>query len=120
MRWKGRRGSENVEYRGAAGGAPMMRVGGGIGMLVLLLIGAYFGVDLRPLMQNPQLQQGGPAPQLNPEQDFTPEQREMADFARVVLADTEDVWNELFREQGQRYEEPRLVLFVARVQSACG
>ncbi|MFO1096005.1 MAG: neutral zinc metallopeptidase [Planctomycetaceae bacterium] len=124
MRWKGRRESENVEYRGSAGGPPMMRVGGGLGMLILLLVAAYFGVDIRPLMQNPQLQPGGPGggqvEQADPGQDFTPEQQEMAEFARVVLADTEDVWNAVFQEQGKRYVEPKLVVFSQRVDSACG
>jgi len=124
MRWRGRRGSENVEYRGA-GGPPMMRVGGGIGMLLLILIGLYFGVDVRPLLQNPQLQPGGGAgggqvQQANPEQDFTPEQKQLAEFAAVVLADTEDVWTEVFAAKGQDYQEPKLVLFAKSVQSACG
>jgi len=120
MRWRGRRASGNVEYRGAAG-PPMMKVGGGLGMLILVLVAAYFGVDIRPLMQNPQLQPGGgQAQQIDPERDFTPEQKQLAEFAAVVLADTEDVWTELFQKQGERYAKPNLVLFAERVQSACG
>jgi predicted metalloprotease len=45
---------------------------------------------------------------------------EAKQFVSVVLADTEDVWNELFRRQGREYEEPTLVLFRGRVESACG
>lgn len=126
MRWKGRRESDNVEYRGAAG-RPAMKMGGGLGMLILLLVLAYFfDVPVGQLLQNPQLLPGGPggagapAQPLDPEQDFSPEQRELAKFAAVVLADTEDVWNELFAAQGRQYVEPKLVLFAARVQSACG
>jgi len=123
MRWRGRRGSENVEYRGSAG-APMMKVGGGLGMLILVLIAAYFGVDLTPLM-DPQVQPGGggggggQVQQVDPN-NLPPQQRELAQFAEVVLADTEDVWNELFKADGKQYVEPRLVLFSERVQSACG
>ena len=47
-------------------------------------------------------------------------QRETRDFVAVVLADTEDVWKDLFRQMGRQYEEPRLVLFNGEVQSACG
>jgi len=94
-------------------------------MLLLILIGLYFGVDVRPLLQNPQLQPGGGAgggqvQQANPEQDFTPEQKQLAEFAAVVLADTEDVWTEVFAAKGQDYQEPKLVLFAKSVQSACG
>src|SRR5262249_20283555 len=53
-----------------------------------------------------------------------PQDRQVQDqqkhFVAVVLADTEDVWNELFRRMGKTYREPRLVLFNGRVQSACG
>jgi predicted metalloprotease len=44
----------------------------------------------------------------------------MGDFAATLLADTEDVWHELFRQQGRTYREPQLVLFRGSVQSACG
>jgi hypothetical protein len=37
-----------------------------------------------------------------------------------VLADTEDVWAEQFREQKMQYRKPTLVLFRGQVQSACG
>jgi hypothetical protein len=45
---------------------------------------------------------------------------EMAQFVSVVLADTEDVWHQLFREQGRNYQDPQLVLFRERVESSCG
>ncbi|MHC5011090.1 MAG: KPN_02809 family neutral zinc metallopeptidase, partial [Planctomycetota bacterium] len=50
----------------------------------------------------------------------TPEEDELAAFVSVVLADTEDVWNEIFRAKGNTYEEPKLVLFRGHVDSACG
>jgi predicted metalloprotease len=49
-----------------------------------------------------------------------PAQEESARFIRIVLGQTEDVWNQLFAEQGESYREPKLVLFTQRVQSACG
>ncbi|MBL8851270.1 MAG: neutral zinc metallopeptidase [Planctomycetaceae bacterium] len=126
MRWRGRRGSDNVEYRGSGGGGPpMMKLGGGLGSIILILILVFvFKVDPAQLLNDPQLQQGGggggPAQQVDPAQTLSPQQQELAAFAEVVLADTEDVWNELFKQDGSQYIEPKLVVFSERVQSACG
>jgi predicted metalloprotease len=125
MRWRGRRESENVEYRGAAGGGAPMRVGG-LGLLIVIVIALLFGVNPLQLLQNAQVQQpggpggGGQIEQADPQAQISPEQQQLAEFAAVVLADTEDVWNEVFAAQGDRYVEPKLVLFSERVQSACG
>lgn len=119
MRWEGRRESENVEDRRGLGG-PMI-VGGGLTTLVIVLIAAFLGVDPRPLIQqvNQVNQQAGPAPRgaapANPAEDT------LKRFVGVVLADTEDVWSELFRTKlRQNYKKPKLVLFQGQVQSACG
>jgi predicted metalloprotease len=114
MRWKGRRQSEHVEDRRSMRG-PVM-AGGGLLGLVLVLVVVLLGGDPRPLLQqieNNPPQQGGPAA-IDPAQD------ELAQFVSVVLADTEDVWTELFRERGDQYWKPTLVLFRQAVQSACG
>jgi hypothetical protein len=58
--------------------------------------------------------------QVDQAQVRSPEEEELAKFVRVVLADTEDVWNEQFRRMGRQYREPKLVFFTGRVQSACG
>jgi predicted metalloprotease len=52
--------------------------------------------------------------------EFSEQEEQLADFVSVVLADTEDTWNAIFAEQGARYQEPTLVLFTGRVNSACG
>jgi predicted metalloprotease len=105
-----------------------MRVGG-LGMLIVIVIALLFGVNPLQLLQNVQVQQpggpggaggGGQVQQADPQAQLSPEQQQLAEFAAVVLADTEDVWNELFAAQGDRYVEPKLVLFSERVQSACG
>jgi len=91
--------------------------GGGIGLLVLVGVGLFLGVDASTLMQVVQTQQqSAPAP--------TPGRTELEDeqsqFVAVVLADTEDTWNEVFRKAGRDYREPSLVLFSGSVRSACG
>jgi predicted metalloprotease len=118
MRWQGRRGSENVEDRRAAMGGRGVRIGG-IGTIILVLIALYFGADLGQvlnLVQNvaPPPGQQGEGGAVDPAQD------ELAQMVSVVLADTEDVWTEQFRQMGQQYEKPRLVLFRREVRSACG
>jgi predicted metalloprotease len=85
----------------------------GIGLILLVLI---LGGDPRQLMQ--QMQQNPPQ-QPGPVQ-VDPAEQELSQFVSVVLADTEDVWQDLFREGGRQYQEPRLVLFRERVASACG
>jgi predicted metalloprotease len=52
--------------------------------------------------------------------ELSAEDKQLGDFVSVVLADTEDTWNALFQQAGQRYKEPRLVLFSGQVKSACG
>ncbi len=116
MRWKGRRRSTNVEDRRGAR-APKL-LGGGIGTIVLVLVALYFGVDPRPLLQ---MVEGGAATSTGTRPTAEELRNDpLADMVHVVLADTEDVWNEIFAQQGRRYEAPTLVLFTGATQSACG
>lgn len=88
---------------------------GVVGMLIVLAVGYFFGVDISPLVS----QQG--AQQEAVQRDLTAEEREIGQFVSVVLADTEEIWAEVFATQaGMDYREPGLVLFSGAVQSACG
>jgi predicted metalloprotease len=92
--------------------------GGGIGILLLALVAMYFGVDPALILNvGDALQQ--PATESSSYQPSA-EERELADFVSVVLADTEDTWNQVFAAANRSYVEPRLVLFSGAVQSACG
>lgn len=118
MRWDFGRRSSNVEdRRGGGGGMAGPVVGGGIGTILLALIVTFLGGDPSILLDqanNPPAREQAPAG--NP-----PQNDEAAQFVSVVLADTEDTWNRIFREQvGRDYQEPKLVLFAGTVQSACG
>ncbi len=118
MRWKGRRTSENVEDRRSMKGAGV--AGGGIGTIIVIGLMLWMsGGDPQVLIDSGVLQQL-PDSQGGSAQPISPAEQEQAEFAKVVLADTEDVWNELFRARGEEYVEPNLVLFSGRVQSACG
>ncbi len=117
MRWKGRRRSSNVEDRRASGPRRGL-VGGGIGTLVVILIAAYTGLDPNLLLRGLESasvpgQSSQPLPEdLRDDPD--------ANFVAVVLADTEDVWQQVFAASNSRYEPPTLVLFRGSTRSACG
>ena len=162
MRWRGQRESENVEDRRDEGGGfgfPFPGGGGGrfpsgggrgggigiLGLLILLGLMFFFGLDPRVIMQ-PGGPGGGPGgdetnfpdirlPQERPdttnfpvpgqqgspiERPQTTSEDDLKQFVAVVLADTEDVWRDLFARYGQRYSDPKLVLFSGGVRSACG
>ncbi len=136
MRWRGGRRSENVEdQRGSGGfgrlpgiGGRGVGFGGGIGLIIVVVIGLFLGVDPSTLLQeiagttDPgyQDQQSIQPNDNNPGRTSSTSTDEMKDFVSVVLADTEDTWNELFRQMGRTYEAPRLVLFSGSIRSACG
>jgi len=117
MRWQGRRGSGNVEDRRRLGGRAMM--GGGLGGLGLIVLVVYLLMGGDPTQLNLQ-QPMGPGGQVETGVAVDETSDEAAQFVAVVLADTEEVWHELFRQMGNAYREPRLVLFSDQVQSACG
>jgi len=113
MRWQGRRQSSNIEDR--RGVSPKTAIGG-VGGIVIVLVVLLLGGDPSSLLENISLDNQQTTTEYTP----TPEEKEMADFVSVVLAETEDVWHEIFREEGSDYREPRLVLFNGSVKSACG
>ena len=90
--------------------------GGGIGLLLLVGVGLFLGVDPGALMQVVQTQQqSAPAEPTDQRTALTDEQSQ---FVAVVLADSEDTWNAVFRDAGRDYQEPTLVLFSGSVRSA--
>ena len=117
MRWESGRRSDNVEDRR---GLRVTRgiAGGGLGTLVLVLIGLYFGVDPSTILNTIPTGGGTSVEQSNEPRPAAENVR--ADFVSVVLADTEDTWGPIFREKGRSYEAPKLVLFTDAVESACG
>ncbi|MEK4403539.1 MULTISPECIES: neutral zinc metallopeptidase [Sporosarcina] len=116
MEYKGRKGSSNVEDRRGKGKGGIALAGGGIGGLILILIITFLGGSPSEVLNDLQGADSGPSVPY----EETAEEKELAEFVSVVLADTEVVWTKLFREQGLEYEEPILVLYTDSVQSACG
>ena len=119
MRWRNRRRSTNIEDRRGQRASRGL-LGGGIGTIVLILVAMYFGVDPTFLIQGMQSSTGSAS--TSGKQPTAEELKNdpLADMIAVVMADTEDVWNEIFRQQGRSYKEPTLVLFSGATRSACG
>ena len=117
MKWQGRRGSDNIEDRrglstGQVGGI------GGIGMVAVLIIGYFLGIDVTPLLNDGafdgQIQNGSDG-------QITETDQKSTEFVSVTLADTEQVWTEIFqRELGRTYHPTTLVLFKDATQTSCG
>mgnify|MGYP002777015178 CR=1 FL=1 len=123
MEWRGRRGSRNIEDRRAQpGGLRRVSAGraggvGGLGLVAVLVIGYVLGIDVTPLLNG----QGGIGAPAGPSAAITPADEEAAAFVSVTLADTEEIWAAVFREQlGTEYRPATLVLFKGATQSPCG
>lgn len=121
MRWEGNRESSNVEDRRGSGGGGM--IGGrsiGIGTVVVALIGwGVFGIN--PLTTIGVLSGGGGQPQVQQgPAKAPPANDQQAKFVSTVLASTEDVWTQIFKQGGAQYREPKLVIFRGAVPTACG
>jgi predicted metalloprotease len=117
MRWRGSRESENIEDRRGFGGG-RIAVGGGLGTILILIVALLLGADPRQLLE--QLPEEGAGVTRETSRTTNPEEEELKKFVSVVLAGTEDVWNEIFKQSGNQYREPVLVLFSDEVRSACG
>ena len=122
MRWQGGRESENVEDRRGMPPARVAAVGGGVGTVLLVVVALMLGADpqdlLRQLQNNPNVAAPQPAPQGAPGKGVDDKGKQ---FVSVVLAETEDVWTDLFQQMGKPYRKPTLVLFSGKVNTeGCG
>ena len=149
MRWGDFRRSENVEDRtgnapeGGGGGLPFgggMRLSGGA-LIILVIVGMLFGINPFEMLgmlggdsgsvQVPPTQSAPPSqtlpPGYGPQSSLSPPRPSASapadvnkDFSRAVLGDTEDVWTQIFKAMGKRYDPPKLVLYRGVTRSACG
>ncbi len=111
MRWLGGRESDNVDDRRGSGRGGMI-VGGGIGTIVIALIVTLLGGDPSSVINTQNTAQQAP---VNQQADDA-----AAQFTRRVLASTEDVWTQIFKEQNSQYPKPVLVMYRGVTSSGCG
>lgn len=121
MRFDNGRESDNVEDRRGQGG---VHLGGrgriGIGTIVLALVAMYFGVDPSVVLNTAGVGQPTAVDESRTAQPRPPVEDQLARFASMVLADTEDTWGAIFQNGGRQYREPKLVLYTGATRSACG
>lgn len=113
MRLRGIRRSSNIEDRRGRGGGIAVGGLGGAGLLLVLAIGYFTGIDVTPFFEG--------TTQSSTQREISPQEEAAAEFSSQVLATTEEVWGEIFpREVGTAYEPPVLVLFSGTTSSPCG
>ena len=120
MRWRDQRQSDNVEDRRGMSIPRGAKIGGvgGLGLLAIVVIGMFVGIDPTVLLQSvPDIQSPSVSVQPGNRPAVNDEQRQ---FVAVVLGETEDVWSETFKKMGRTYQPPTLVLYSEAVESACG
>jgi predicted metalloprotease len=127
MKWKGRRQSDNViDSRGkrvastAGAGMLLNLVGRRFGLKGILIMFAVVGVLWVTGLVDPSQFLGGTTQTQSGPVEATPEEQERFDFVRVVMADTEDVWNAIFSAYGEDYPEPQLEIYRGQVPTGCG
>jgi predicted metalloprotease len=118
MKWQGRRGSRNIEdRRRSSGGGKSIGGIGGIGLVAVLIIGYALGIDVTPLLN----QVAGSGSTTSQPTQITAADEQAAQFVSVTLADTEEIWHDIFaRQLGETYHPPILVLYKGVTQSPCG
>lgn len=113
MKWQGRRRSTNVRTTSGGGGK---MIGGGIGGIIIAgILWLVFGVNPMTALQTGQVVAGNG----NSTGPVEISERDL-EFIEVVMADTEEVWQQIFSEGGQTYRNPTLQPFNNQINSACG
>lgn len=123
MQWKGRRQSDNVNkssgQRSLGGGLPIGGLGG-TGIILLLVFSLLMGQNPLDMLMGQVSTSTTRSENVGEYTPRTREEAEIEDFLSVVLADTEDVWHEIFKNHGATYREPKLTLYQDSVNSGCG
>lgn len=120
MKWQGRRQSDNVEDRRGMSSGGKLIAGGGT-MAILFFVVKMFFPEAAPIIDQVQQSQATQQTEQTESRELTAEEQQLGDFASTVLADTEDAWTTIFRENNLgEYEKPKMVLFSGSVETACG
>jgi predicted metalloprotease len=119
MKWQGRRESENVEDRRGVTGR-QVATGGGVLAIIVLIVGFLLGGDPQQLISNFQQSSSRTSSTSTGNGTESKEEKAKSTYLKVVLADNENIWNSLFKQNNLQYQAPTLVLFRNVTQSPCG
>ncbi len=122
MRLDGRRQSSNVDDRRRMSGGAKAGIGG-LGAILLAAVIGYFSGGTEGAINAVvnEVQQSAHQTTAPSNREFTEEEQQLATFSSQILGGTEDVWTEIFRQQGWgEYKKPTMVLYTDGVQTACG
>lgn len=121
MKWQGRRQSSNLDDRRGMGSKGKLVAGGGIVAVVVILLqlfGGETGQQIAPIIEQFNQSQ---STQQGEQRELTAQEKQLGAYVGTVLADMEDVWNQIFRDNNLgTYKEPTMVLFTDAVSTACG
>lgn len=120
MKWQGRRQSDNVEDRRTMSTTGKVAAGGGAIGIIFLLIQLFLGGDSGEITAALVNEIAQPSATQSSSTPLTKDEEVVGQFVSTVLADTEDVWHDLFAKNNINYKEPKLVLFKNATQSGCG
>ncbi|HSD06795.1 KPN_02809 family neutral zinc metallopeptidase [Flavobacterium sp.] len=118
MKWIGRRQSDNVEDRRGMSTGGKTVVGGGVIGLIILLVNAFGGENAQII--TPVLEQFNQPTTQGESRPLTEKEKTEGEFVKTLMADNEDVWSKIFKENGLTFEAPKLILFSGQVETACG
>ena len=115
MRLDGRRTSDNVDDRRGKRSSGKISLGIGGTILIGLIIWLAGGNPMEFMTQQA-------TDIISPEKAYVPSAQEesTATFAKTILAGTEDVWTDIFAQNGLKYIAPKMVLFSRATSSGCG
>lgn len=119
MRWQGREGSSNIEDRRGSSGGGGGKTPGILGIIVLL-VGAYYGVDLSGLVGGGNLAAPGQQTQQQAPAQTSALEQQLMQISSVTLRETEKVWSAYFQKHNARYPEPTLVVYRGATRTGCG
>jgi len=118
MKWIGRRQSDNVEDRRGMSTGGKTVVGGGIIGIIIFLVNAFGGENAQII--TPVLEQFNQQTTQTESRPLTEKEKVEGEFVKTLLADNEDVWTKIFKENGLTFVAPKLILFSGQVETACG
>jgi len=120
MRWRGERQSDNVEDRRGMGGGGKAVVGGGLGVVVIVIVGLLMGKSPMTIIGDVMNNNPSGTTTQQPYSNAADPNDTTGQLVSMVLASTEEVWSDIFRQADAAYQKPKLVLFTGSTETQCG